>query len=127
MTSGGVHMAVPLHWASQLASTLASAVHWPPVIDRPHCAEAPASPLRMPVMAVCAAMQAAETSLSSEPPPSGPMADQLSVAPRSVAMFTHAVRTLPSIVFATVTRSALACTNACAVPPSERLPNDAGN
>jgi hypothetical protein len=127
VTLGGVQLAIPLHEASQLASTLALAWHPPPVIESPHCADAPASPERAAEIAIEAWLHASLTSLSSEPPASGPIADHVSVTIRSVSMPTQAVRTLPSSICPWLTTSALAVTNAPASP--ERLSDeiDPGN
>src|SRR6185437_11471228 len=100
--SGGVQFAMALQLPSQLASTFASTVHWPPEIERPQltCAEAPGASAAW--MAVLAWLHASLTSLSLLEA----MAVHVSVTPRSVSMPMQAWRTESSRLPAMSTRSA---------------------
>jgi hypothetical protein len=139
VTVGGVQLAPPLQFASQLPWTLALTEHPPPETASPHdtVAEAlapPSSlavPFRAAVIAPDAAVHAALTWVSSELPPEPPSsllaADHVLVTPMSVAMFVQAVRTAFSMLFVTLTRSAVACTKACVLPSSDSVETCEGN
>jgi hypothetical protein len=78
-------------------------------------------------MTVDAWLHASVTSASRVPPMAGPMAVHVSVTIMSVSMPMQALSTLVSIAVPTVTRSAPACTKACASPPMESDPTEPGN
>ena len=115
VTDGGVQLALPLQLPSQLASALTLTEQPPPetlsphetLADAPPSSPPPAEPFRTAVIPADAALQAAVTWVSIEPPapPSSPAEPEeagiaAAVTPaftRSFEMLVHAVRTACSI------------------------------
>jgi hypothetical protein len=125
VTDGGVQLPLAVQFASQLASTSTLTEQPPPEMFSPHAAlaETPASSVsaRTAVIPAEAALHAAFTSSSSDPPGEVNVACVTPAAERSFAMPVHAIRTDCSIELWMLPSDATADTNAFASPSPLQL------